>query len=1081
MKIMLIGAHSPDDSPRFRLYVRTRMSGIFYRPLRLIVEFVAAVIGVGIVLIALLAWRLNEGPITSTYFTPYIEKAINSILPGTRAAIGSTVLVWDNTDHSISLRADDVHITGPQESPVAVVKDLNLRMSIFGLLVGRIVPARMHIDHPQIWLKRDKNGNVLFGGLPAAAAAPNHGDATSLGAIAEDLIEAHFMRRLQITDGAVAVHDEATGTDWSLDMPDAVLERRIGGSLDGQAHMKVSQDTHNALLAVHYSYELAQKQHHLTARFTGINPATLVPPGSKGKIVDIPLTGEVTVAADRNLSIVGGTLDVQGDGGKLDYAQFWDTPRDVKSLAVKARYDREMGKLDVTSTNIDFGGPKLAVAFEGAPPASKPSPHDMDFTLKLRFTDVPMGEFDRLWPKPVIPGAREWIIASLSKGTFDEGDASFKGGLKWNDLDNIEIQEGGGTVAASNATVKYLDGMPWVVGVSAKGSFDLNKMTVTVSGGGIGDLKLQPSTITLSDFEQKVQNIDLPIHITGPMPAVLKLIDAPRFGYAKAVGLSTDTVTGNFDGTVRLKFPLLKDLLMKDADIKATATLTDLASSQLLKGVDIAQGNLALDLDKNGFSLTGTETANKIPVTISWQQAFDENSGKPLKQATVSGNVTGAQWAALGVDVLSKIDAPIAANLQMIQKTKASTTFSGTFDAKAPNLRIDELNWQKAAGAPTQFSFTAEQQDGKDIQIKSIEASGPGLKIKGKGTLDATTYAPLNVTLDPFVAGRSEAALHFEQQKGEKSRIVFSVQGQSFDVTGLRGGNDPDRADPREKEYNLKLGKLYTSAFGFIVDAHGSAVRDPEGWSTISLHGLADGGHQLDIDLALESDGHRTFSLRCDDFGKALKGLGFTDTVKDGKLKVTGVSTPEQPRMIEGKVYIGHFLVKDLPALVVLINATSPFGIIDLFTGSLDFDNLSGKFRWQKDDLDLSDVRASGNTVGITVNGKVDMNNGDADLNGTVAPFSVVNRILNYIPIIGDMITGGEGQGVVGVNYTIKGPLDNPKVGVNPASLLAPGFLRNLFFGSGDDSSSKEPEKENVAPAETPAPVSNPVKTNINK
>ena len=66
-------------------------------------------------------------------------------------------------------------------------------------------------------------------------------------------------------------------------------------------------------------------------------------------------------------------------------------------------------------------------------------------------------------------------------------------------------------------------------------------------------------------------------------------------------------------------------------------------------------------------------------------------------------------------------------------------------------------------------------------------------------------------------------------------------------------------------------------------------------------------------------------------------------------------------------------------------------------------------------------------------------------------PFTTVNSILGAIPVLGDLITGGEGSGVLAVNYSIDGALADPKVSVNPVSLLTPGFLRNLFFGDDDD------------------------------
>jgi len=75
------------------------------------------------------------------------------------------------------------------------------------------------------------------------------------------------------------------------------------------------------------------------------------------------------------------------------------------------------------------------------------------------------------------------------------------------------------------------------------------------------------------------------------------------------------------------------------------------------------------------------------------------------------------------------------------------------------------------------------------------------------------------------------------------------------------------------------------------------------------------------------------------------------------------------------------------------------------------------------------------------------------DFEGTIVPLYGVNQVIGAIPLLGDLLTGGEGQGVFAFTYGIEGPLDDPRVTVNPLSVLAPGFLRNLFFLEGDGQS----------------------------
>jgi hypothetical protein len=406
----------------------------------------------------------------------------------------------------------------------------------------------------------------------------------------------------------------------------------------------------------------------------------------------------------------------------------------------------------------------------------------------------------------------------------------------------------------------------------------------------------------------------------------------------------------------------------------------------------------------------------------------------------------------------------MAVTLQMTQPTRNRTLFSGTLDMTGADVRIDQLNWKKPAQAPASASFAAEKKNDKEIRITSIEWHGPHMNVKGQATLSGDDLRLISLSLNPMMVGRTNASVHFSRLDDDTGALHFDAEGEALDISGFKGGKEPENSQPQPKEFRIKVGKLYTSDKGFIAKAEGYAIRDAKGWSEIGLHGLADGSHQLDVDLGLRDDGGRNFSITCDDFGNALKGLGFTDTVRGGKVDIHGESDPADPRAIIGKANIGSFNAGDLPLLAVLMNAASPFGFAGLFSGSMDFDHIRGKFRWEGNTIKLTGMRAAGAAVGINIDGNVNMDTNEANLHGTMVPFSMVNDIIGAIPIIGDLFTGGKGQGFFAVSYTIKGPIDKPNISVNPVSLLTPGFLRNLFFGDSDEEDEGTDNKSSVNP-----------------
>jgi hypothetical protein len=60
--------------------------------------------------------------------------------------------------------------------------------------------------------------------------------------------------------------------------------------------------------------------------------------------------------------------------------------------------------------------------------------------------------------------------------------------------------------------------------------------------------------------------------------------------------------------------------------------------------------------------------------------------------------------------------------------------------------------------------------------------------------------------------------------------------------------------------------------------------------------------------------------------------------------------------------------------------------------------------------------------------------------------------MLGDLPLIGDILTGvEEGGGIFAFAFDVEGPRDAPEVNVDPLSVLAPGFLRNIFTAPTDE------------------------------
>ncbi len=1034
--------------------------GYMSRFFRNTIKFIALFLGVTFVLGALITWRLTVKPLEPEFFTPYIQAGIETIIPGSKVQLGKTSVIWDKERWEFDIRAEAVEITDSKGTEIADIPLVNARIGPLGFILGNLMPKELVIDQPVVRLERTKKGIFVFGGVEIS----DEDETQEVQPLSEqfqeavkELSRAMMMRKLDVNKAVFHVQDEEKQKSWSITISHASIKRKAlrqldgslsFGSLEGHFTVQVPQKDDDAALELIYIYNSANEKHMLAATFNNITPAYIAGgrPDTLGldmaSVVEMPLTGTIKLVLDRELTLLSIAAALQGREGRLIYPAFWDSPCRVKSFSFNADYDSPTQRIRLYETRIDFGGPILAVSVDGL--SSKKENMDFDFTMQLKLQNLAMNRFAEIWPKPILPNPREWIVSNLIKGVFSSAELTAHGSAALNDMANLSV-DGGGTIFIRNASVAYVEGMPPVDNVEALATYDFKKMDIQIKGGGIGNIRLSPFTIGITGLADVDQYIDIPLKISGPLPEVLKLLDHPPLGYAKALGIAPNDLEGKIEGTVTFRFPLLKSLAMKDVDIRAEAKATDVASTNLIPGVSVDQGALELSLMADGFRLKGPIAFGKAPFQVDWNENFEAQNDKPLRHINVTGAVNHDQWANFGTTLFNGTKGAIKVDLDLTKPAKEKTILMASLDMTPASVVVNMLGWKKPESALAILKFTATAVEGQPVEISQINLQATRESIRGSAVLSPDMSGIVSMDLAPVVVGRTNAEVHY--RRNAKGMARYDIKGRSLDISGLRGEQDTKTEKPLAEEFHIQIDKLYAKGDdGFVDKVKGIAIRDAEGWKQISLYGLAGGDTPVSIDLTPQRNGTRVFKITCDNLGKALQGLGYANTLKDGKLHISGQSTVENPREIVGKARLKDFTVEDLPILARLMNATSPFGFADLITAKANFSRFEGDFKWKGDEIIIIQAHAAGSAVGINVEGIIDMNSNSAKLQGTVVPFSVMNSVLNFIPLVGDLITGGENQGILAVSYKIEGPLNAPQISVNPISLLTPGFIRNLFF-----------------------------------
>jgi hypothetical protein len=178
--------------------------------------------------------------------------------------------------------------------------------------------------------------------------------------------------------------------------------------------------------------------------------------------------------------------------------------------------------------------------------------------------------------------------------------------------------------------------------------------------------------------------------------------------------------------------------------------------------------------------------------------------------------------------------------------------------------------------------------------------------------------------------------------------------------------------------------------------------------------------------------------------GELLQALDVYQNMRHGMLTITGTLNEES--QLVAKIKIADFAVVRAPILAKILNVASITAPLQLLQNKgIVFNKTIVDMRKDGDVITLTNGRFAGESIGLTVEGTINLADNTLDLNGTVLPFYLLNRIFSNIPLVGDLLTNNKKEGLIALRYSVRGDQSDPSVIVNPLSVLTPGVLRRFF------------------------------------
>lgn len=806
----------------------------------------------------------------------------------------------------------------------------------------------------------------------------------------------------------------------------------------------------------------------------GFNPtrlATLVPalaPHMAAARLDAPLTGGVT-ARLRDGAALSGAVDLTLGAGSLRVDGIFAESLPLRGGRIRGEGDIAAGGLRLDEFFLNFDGPALKV---GAAAQTRDGRLTLDLDAGL--TEVPVARLNQLWPPVAGAKAREWVLKNLTGGHSPTITAKATLSAPLDNLADVTPEKVAAEIIVEDAELHYFRPLPPAVKVTRTvADFDGKDFFIRIQGGevhapGVDEpVRAGEGVVRIFNVGSPREDLTVDIGLTGPLRAVLTVVDLPPLGYPSKLDIDPAKTAGHVDGRLKVSLPLFDAVKLDDVEVQVSAKATGAAIEKVVAGRDAAEGELAVDLDTKAMTVTGKARFDGAPITLTWREVFDSTIKGPGTVLEAQGRSDVRHLATFGPDFLTEYArGPVGAKVRYASGENRQATLNVELDLAQTDLRVAPINWKKPPGVAAQSRFVMHFLEGKPTRLTDLRLDGAGLQAAATVQLADGGKEVARIDAPRVKAGGVDVAVSMIRSRDG----VYAVKatGASYDVRGLLGdeaafefppepaarsggAQAPPRKPAPPMTVELKVDRLLFGDDRGVADAEGRMRRDGGEWVAIGLRGQTPPKGDLAIRLDRNTAGVGALTLDASDAGAALRALDVTDRVRGGVLRVRGSTSGAGPQaVIEGGVVMDDYTVVDAPGLARILNAMSVTGLAELLSGQgISFGNLTGSFHKQGDKLRLWDMRTAGGALGLTLEGDINLAKDTARLNGTIVPIYGVNRILGQIPLLGDLLSGGPGQGLFAATWTVEGPLADPAVSVNPLALLTPGFLRNLFFGGG--------------------------------
>lgn len=660
------------------------------------------------------------------------------------------------------------------------------------------------------------------------------------------------------------------------------------------------------------------------------------------------------------------------------------------------------------------------------------------------------------WPFFLAAKARDWIHDHIIDGRVVAGAAEFDvpHGILFRLKDGAKFlpEQLRTTLQVRDFSFRPFGELPPIE--NGEGEIKLEGMSIqanlargTATDKTGKDVVITSANFVMPDFGADEKSGKASLEMDGDLQTIARISDREPLRVMQRMKVEPDQFRGEGHADIAANFPLGGKVSYEDVDWNVLIETRSGSSTKPLSGRKITGADLLIDANPRGASVTGTAKIDGVEARLRLTEPIGK-SGEVDRKRVITASLDDEDRKRLGFNLDPVLTGKIGIEIEQSPKGEIHT-----LDFTEARISLPWIGWQKGKGIVSDGRFKLSQSGGtytlNDFVLRGASFETKGRMVLTKDGLQSANFTNLRLNDDDDV-----------QLKVERTKDAYNINatGLSFDVrsilnTLIHSGGFAKAQGGRS--VNLVANFDTVKGFNNRIMRNALLLYESRNGRLSKLDMSANGSEGRAYKVQAQLNGNETlFSMQTNDAGNALAFTDIYTRMENGELVANLLQSEAGPFL--GPVRITNFNVVNEPKLSRLASNVKAQVVTERGQQRRNFleESEDRIVRFQLADakiergtgyLNVSDGIVRSASMGLTVEGKVYDENDRVNLTGTFMPANAINLAVSAIPILGQLLSNGRDQALIGISYQLLGSRKDPALEVNPLSIVAPGVFNEVF------------------------------------